>query len=226
MKRSRNDLVLALTCSATLMLALAGEAPAGGLATRPAGPSLVGACQSDFSLGVRLGPSGALAVEGRLEYYLMSTGFLWGTLQPEDAESPPIKVRGHVRGGLVGLTFHLPGDSSAADVPRTLFGTGVSAGSVARCSEPLAGTFAGPREGDIGDWLLHNPMVVRSPVKIAGPCRFAGGVCNCSQTQATCLGAGGTNAFCTTCCETTCLYDPPPPPSPFNQLIDESIAKQ
>lgn len=190
-------------------------------------------CRGDFSAGVRVGPNIGLEMHGELDYFLFTNGLLLGELKPASDGAAPVPFTGSAYGGLVGLVFELGKNPDNPGQEWVIFGNGVAQGTLSHCGSAMGGSFAGPVEGDIGDWLLFDSVDVTqtftvtittedftSAAKVSGPCMFKGGICKCSQTVQQCKSAGGTSAFCETCCSGPCFYDPLPEADPELVTLD------
>ncbi len=111
------------------------------LAVAPVSP---GFCLSAFEAGVRQGPDAGLSLKGFLFMDVASSGNASGVLKTDDGKE--IKVTGQVNGHAVNLTF-VVGENTY------IFGTGSSEQEIYHCNGVWGGPFAGPKPGDIGDWL-------------------------------------------------------------------------
>jgi hypothetical protein len=82
---------------------------------------------------------------GDLSFTVDSTGSLDGAFVLEDGSSIP--TVGQVNGRAIHLVFSL-GDE------QYVYGTGTALQPIVSesCGETMGGTFAGPGEGDLGDW--------------------------------------------------------------------------
>lgn len=126
----------------TLVLLLAALATSAcQLAVAPVSP---GFCLSAFEAGVRQGPDAGLSLKGFLFMDVASSGNANGVLKTDDGKE--MKVTGQVNGHAVNLTF-------VAGENTYIFGTGSSVQEIYKCNGAWGGPLAGPKPGDIGDWL-------------------------------------------------------------------------
>lgn len=109
-------------------------------------------CSLPFRATVNVGPSQGTVLEGDLIFDVDMTGDLQGQLEMEDATAIP--VFGQVVGRAISLIFELePGSEDSAG--SYIYGTGTTRNPILedpQCGTVLGGTFAGPEEGDMGDW--------------------------------------------------------------------------
>jgi hypothetical protein len=109
-------------------------------------------CVIPFKAAVNVGPSSGTALEGNLMIEVDGAGDLQGQLEMESGE--PIPVFGQVVGRAISLIFELEPTTESA-VGSYIFGTGTTRNPIQTdplCGTALGGTFAGPEEGDTGDW--------------------------------------------------------------------------
>lgn len=107
-------------------------------------PVSSGFCLSEFEATVRQGPDAGLALKGILFMQIAGPGNVNGVLKTTDDKE--VKVVGQVNGHAINLTF-------ATDENSYIFGTGSGAQELYRCNGAWGGPFAGPKPGDLGDWL-------------------------------------------------------------------------
>lgn len=102
-------------------------------------------CVMEFEAAVRQGPSAGLVLEGEFRFSLDRAGMLQGHFALRGGRSLP--VTGQAIGRLLGLSFDMGGG-------QYLWGTGAGSQPIAgpECGAAIGGTFAGPLDGDIGDW--------------------------------------------------------------------------
>lgn len=102
-------------------------------------------CGMDFDVAVRSGPSAGLSLKGDLYFSFDRAGELQGDFTPEGGKAIP--VVGQVHGHLIGLVFDF-GDAGI------VWGTGTGVNPIfgLDCGDVVGGLFAGPADGDIGDW--------------------------------------------------------------------------
>jgi hypothetical protein len=107
----------------------------------------------EFEAAVRVGPSAGTVYAGTLEIDVQADGAIDGgalTL----ADETTIPVVGQVTGRSISLIF-------AIGEGQTVFGTGLGQDDLAGCPAEIAGKlggpFAGPTDGDLGDWRKGKP---------------------------------------------------------------------
>lgn len=103
-------------------------------------------CNILFEASIRQGPSTGTAMMGSLDFKLDQQGNLSGTLTLKDQTEIP--VVGQVTGRAVNLAMQL-GDRAY------VFGVGTAFKNIdnEECGYALGGPFAGPKPGDMGEWL-------------------------------------------------------------------------
>lgn len=103
-------------------------------------------CGLDFEVAVRHGPSAGLRLKGDLFFSFDRSGALRGDFTPTGGSRVP--TVGQVQGRTMGLVFSFGGE-------EYVWGTGSAAQPIfgLDCGAVIGGTFAGPKDGDIGDWI-------------------------------------------------------------------------
>lgn len=102
-------------------------------------------CSMGFEAAVRQGPAAGLVLLGELNFAVDASGSLEGAFVLDDGQSIP--TFGQVNGRAIHLVFSL-GDE------QYVYGTGTALEPIVSesCGATMGGTFAGPGEGDLGDW--------------------------------------------------------------------------
>lgn len=102
-------------------------------------------CSMGFEAAVRQGPAAGLVLLGDLNFAVDASGSLEGAFVLDDGQSIP--TFGQVNGRAIHLVFDL-GDE------QYVYGTGTALEPIVseNCGAEVGGTFAGPGEGDLGDW--------------------------------------------------------------------------
>ena len=143
--------------SSMLLAAGAASAVAAGIASigtagaHPAAQAAALSCRLNFTATPRIGPDRRLAQTGVLTIHEGAGGAVSGTFaQTHGATS---KWRGQLNGQAISMIIVVPKKG-------ILFGTGMLAEPLSKghCGMTAGGTFSGPREGDIGDWLSNSPL--------------------------------------------------------------------
>lgn len=131
---------LLVVVAAALVLALLA-----GALTRAQDSDIVLTCSMGFEAAVRQGPSAGVVLLGELSFAVERSGVLTGEFALEDGQTIP--VVGQVTGRLIGLVFDLGQE-------QYVWGTGMGLNPIVSedCGGALGGTFAGPADGDLGDW--------------------------------------------------------------------------
>jgi hypothetical protein len=108
-----------------------------------------GVCFTELTATVRQGPSAGLALSGVLMMKADETGAIDGATLWTEAEDP-IEIVGQANGRLIGLVLDAGED-------QTIYGVGSMQTTLDVCGGGMGGTFAGPVEGDSGDWVAATP---------------------------------------------------------------------
>jgi hypothetical protein len=115
-------------------------------------------CTWKFEATVRVGPNTGTSFAGTLTVEIDKHGALSGPLTTTDDQAIPMV--GQVTGRAINLAFEL--QKPEGETPgRYLFGTGTAWTPIASAIQyggVMGGTFAGPDEGNIGDWFTPNPL--------------------------------------------------------------------
>jgi hypothetical protein len=104
-------------------------------------------CRFDFEAKVIQGPDLGTALIGNLALEINPTGGISGVLVGKDGTQ--VNVVGQATGRAVNLAFEVGNN-------LTIFGVGTARREMTGCGGVLGGPFAGPRPGDLGDWIARS----------------------------------------------------------------------
>lgn len=124
----------------------AGIASIGTAGAHSGAQAAASSCSIPFSATARVGPDRGVTQSGMLTIHEGAGGAVSGTLA--QAHGKTTKWRGQLNGQAISMIIVVPKKGA-------LFGTGMLAEPLSKghCGLTAGGTFSGPREGDIGDWL-------------------------------------------------------------------------
>jgi hypothetical protein len=143
--------------SSVLLAAGAASAVAVGIASigtagaHPAAQAAALSCSLRFTATPRIGPDRGDAQSGVLTIHEGAAGAVSGTLAQTHGKTS--KWHGQLNGQAISMIILVPHKC-------ILFGTGMLAEPLSKghCGMTAGGTFSGPREGDIGDWLSRSNL--------------------------------------------------------------------
>ena len=145
--------------TSVLLAAGAASAVAAGVASIPAAGARVGhaahaagaSCSLAFTATPRVGRH-APSLNGKLTIVRGANGALTGTFAPKSGK--PLPFHGQLTGQSVSMIIAIPNEG-------IVFGTGMFAEPMSKghCGLTAGGTFSGPRDGNIGDWVAAQGIV-------------------------------------------------------------------
>jgi hypothetical protein len=129
----------------------AGIASIGTAGAHPAAQAAALSCSLRFTATPRIGPDRGDAQSGVLTIHEGAGGAVSGTLAQTHGKTS--KWHGQLNGQAISMIILVPHKG-------ILFGTGTLAEPLSKghCGMTAGGTFSGPREGDIGDWLSSSNL--------------------------------------------------------------------